>query len=248
MTITFSICIIIPVYNHRLAIEHTIEELQKFNLPIILIDDGSDTECLKVEEALCQKYPLLHLEKRAHNGGKGAAVKDGLRLAHELGFTHGLQIDADGQHNTADIPNFISAAEAHPQTLIAGRPKYDASVPKHRLYARYLTHIWVWINTLSFDIKDSMCGFRIYPLTRTLNILTEEYCGNRMDFDSEIIVRWHWRQHALKQLYTKVNYPSDGISHFLPGLDNWLITKMHTRLFFGMLWRLPKRVLIRLFK
>ena len=248
MTKIFNACVIIPIYNHQQALEGTVIELQKFNLPIFLIDDGSDSECLAAEKNLQQKYPQIYLNKRTNNGGKGAAVKDGLRLAYKLGFTHALQIDADGQHNTGDVPVFINAAQASPQTLIAGRPEYDDSVPKHRLYARYLTHIWVWINTLSFDIKDSMCGFRIYPLKQTIDILNQEFCGNRMDFDTEIIVRWHWRQHAIKQFYTKVNYPPDGISHFLPGLDNWLITKMHIRLFFGMLWHLPKHTFIRLFK
>jgi hypothetical protein len=39
-------------------------------------------------------------------------------------------------------------------------------VPKGRLYGRYATHVWIWINTLSFEIRDSMCGYRVYPLAR----------------------------------------------------------------------------------
>lgn len=235
----FKPCAIIPVYNHQLALADTIAQLQACGLTVILIDDGSNSECLAVERALAGAHNDVELYERGSNAGKGAAVKDGLRLAAKLGFSHAVQIDADGQHNTQDIPIFLNRAKKQSNQLIAGKPHYDESVPKHRLYARYLTHVWVWINTLSLDIDDSMCGFRVYPLAQSLEIINSEHSGDRMDFDPEFIVRWHWRNWPLEQISTRVIYPVDGISHFLPRLDNWLISKMHTRLFFGMLRRLP---------
>lgn len=243
----FSPCVIIPVYNHQQALPSTVSDLVALGLSVLLIDDGSEQDCLDVQKTLAKVYAQVHLFERSANGGKGAAVKDGLRFARGLGFTHALQLDADGQHDNTDVPLFLEKAKAKPQTLIAGKPQYDQSVPKHRLYARYLTHIWVWINTLSFDIEDSMCGFRVYPLTQSLEIIKEEFSGDRMDFDPEIIVRWHWRYWEIEQQCTKVTYPVDGISHFLPRLDNWLISKMHCRLFFGMLRRVPER-LLRLYR
>lgn len=59
-------------------------------------------------------------------------------------------------------------------------------MPKGRLYGRYLTHFWVWVETLSLDIRDSMCGFRIYPLAATEALLRSEALGERMDFDIEV--------------------------------------------------------------
>ena len=44
-------------------------------------------------------------------------------------------------------------------------------MPRHRLYLRYLTHAMVWLNTLSFDIPDSMCGLRVYPLSVVLPVI-----------------------------------------------------------------------------
>lgn len=242
----FKPCVIIPVYNHQQALPSTVADLLALNLSVLLIDDGSEASCLNVQKALASDHKQVHLFERKTNGGKGAAVKDGLRLGASLGFSHALQLDADGQHNNADVPKFLSEAQTRPQTLIAGKPEYDDSVPKHRLYARYLTHVWVWINTLSLDIDDSMCGFRVYPLAQSIDVIDSEHCGERMDFDPEIIVRWHWRRWPIVQLSTRVTYPIDGISHFLPRLDNWLIAQMHCRLFFGMLRRLPKRLMDRL--
>lgn len=234
----FNPAIVIPVYNHEHAIGTIVAQVMASGLPILLVDDGSDIPCQQTLIALAEQFPhqlsLLRLEV---NGGKGAAVKAGLRWLLDNGYSHGLQIDADGQHDVADITRFIQAAESEPDSLITGYPQYDESVPKIRLYSRYLTHIWIWINTLSFSIKDSMCGFRVYPLQQTVTLLS--HCGNRMDFDPEVIVRWLWRYQKVINLPTKVHYPLDGVSHFLLWKDNGLITLMHTRLFFGMLWRMP---------
>ena len=168
----------------------------------------------------------------------------GMRQAATLGASHILQIDADGQHDTHDEPRFLAESAAHPDAVINGRPVYDESVPLGRLVGRYATHVWVWINTLSLDIADSMCGFRVYPLAATLALLDRESVGTRMDFDIEIIVRLHWAGVPIRTVPTRVTYPMDGVSHFRLWRDNARISAMHTRLFFGMLWRLP-RLLVR---
>jgi hypothetical protein len=113
-------------------------------------------------------------------------------------------------------------------------------VPKGRLYARYLTHVWVWINTLSLSIRDSMCGFRVYPLPATLALIDSVNLGKRMDFDTEVLVRLAWRNQPMQWLPTQVHYPLDGLSHFRLWHDNALISKMHAKLFFGMLLRAPQ--------
>ena len=124
--------------------------------------------------------------------------------------------------------------------MIAGYPIYDETVPAIRLYARYLTHVWVWINTLSLEIRDSMCGFRVYPLAPVMQLIARQKVGLRMDFDTEILVRLYWAGLAVVNLPTRVAYPTDGVSHFRVWLDNVLITRMHTVLFFGMLPRIPR--------
>ena len=87
------------------------------------------------------------------------------------------------------VNRLVAQAKAHPGHFICGCPVYDESVPKGRLYGRYATHVWVWINTLSFAVKDSMCGFRVYPLAPTVARLERTRIGRRMDFDVEIAVR-----------------------------------------------------------
>ncbi|MCH1931069.1 glycosyltransferase family 2 protein [Shewanella sp. A25] len=233
---------VIPNYNHSAAIAKTLEELKAFNLPCYLIDDGSNDETRYLLQSLAAQHDWVTLLQHPYNRGKGAAVMTGLRRAYRDGFTHALQVDADGQHNLSDIPALLAKAEEQPLALISGKPEYDESVPKGRLYGRYLTHFWVWVETLSFDIKDSMCGFRVYPLAATEQLFREQALTERMDFDIEILVKLYWQGVDILFQPTKVIYPENGVSHFQGITDNVRITKLHTRLFFGMLKRLPQLI------
>lgn len=236
--IMYNACVVVPVFNHEQALVHVVAALGKAKLPCILVNDGSSPACTAVIEKLAEQADCyaVHL---LQNQGKGGAVMAGLREAQMLGFTHALQVDADGQHNLGDIGSFLAASKLHPQAVICGFPVYDASVPKSRLYARYLTHIWVWINSLSLQIRDSMCGFRVYPLASTVALINRVNIGRRMDFDSEILVRMAWQNQSMQWLPIRVHYPLGGISHFRLIHDNLLISKMHSKLFFGMLLRAP---------
>lgn len=234
-----SYCFVIPNYNHTQSVASTIEALQAFIFPIILVDDGSNEDTQTLLQQLATQYQNVTLFRRPINGGKGAAVKTGLTLASEMGVSHALQIDADGQHNLDDIDVLLNESKRHPKAMISGRPVYDESISKGRYYGRFITHFWVYIETLSFSIKDSMCGFRVYPLEACKQLMAKQPLGDRMDFDIEIMVRLYWQNTAIRFIPTKVLYPEDGVSHFNVWNDNWLISKMHTRLFFGMIIRIP---------
>ncbi|WP_028695677.1 glycosyltransferase family 2 protein [Pseudomonas cremoricolorata] len=231
-------CAVIPVYNHEHAVGAVVDDLLRAGLPCVLVDDASGPACARVLRELEQRHDVYRVELTA-NQGKGGAVMAGLREAARLGFSHALQVDADGQHDLGDVSRFLDASRAAPQALICGYPQYDASVPKGRLYARYLTHVWVWINCLSLQIPDSMCGFRVYPLPPTLALIDQVRLGKRMDFDPEILVRLAWREQPMRWLPTRVHYPQDGLSHFRLVHDNALISAMHAKLFCGMLLRAP---------
>jgi glycosyltransferase involved in cell wall biosynthesis len=231
---------VIPCYNHPQTIGLMVAAVRAHGLEVVVVDDGSDAACAKVLDELAAQHGAgMALLRLAHNQGKGGAMMAGLRRALSLGYTHALQIDADGQHDAADIPKFLAASQAQADAVVCGVPIYDDSVPKARLYGRYATHVWVWINTLSLDIADSMCGFRVYPLAPVVKLFDQARLGRRMDFDSELLVRLHWRGVRIVNLPTRVRYPADGVSHFQLVRDNVLISGMHARMLAGMLLRLP---------
>ncbi|WP_410750096.1 glycosyltransferase family 2 protein [Citrobacter sp. U14242] len=239
MPLTFSPCVLIPCYNHGAMMSGVLDRLQPFNLPCIVVDDGSDKTTRDELARLAAEYSNLTLIRLPVNAGKGAAVISGIQAAADAGFSHAVQVDADGQHAIEDIPRLLALAKEHPTALISGQPIYDDSVPRSRLYGRWVTHIWVWIETLSLQLKDSMCGFRVYPVAPTLQLAQRVTLGKRMDFDTEVMVRLYWQGNTSYFIPTRVTYPQDGLSHFDALKDNLRISLMHTRLFFGMLPRIP---------
>ena len=239
MSVTFRPCVLIPCYNHGAMMAAVLARLAPFDLPCLVVDDGSEESTRHTLAHLAEQHPQVTLLRLAKNSGKGAAVMAGLKACAERGFTHAIQVDADGQHAIEDLPRFLALAQRHPEALISGQPVYDDSIPRSRLYGRWITHVWVWIETLSLQLKDSMCGFRVYPVSPTLRLAAREPLGKRMDFDTEVMVRLYWQGNTSVFLPTRVTYPQDGLSHFDALKDNVRISLMHTRLFFGMLPRMP---------
>lgn len=232
-------CALVPSHDHWRALPDVVAALRGHGLPVIIVDDGSGPEAAQAIAALHDPEGGIQVHRRPQNGGKGAAVIDGFRLAAAQGFTHAVQVDADGQHDPAALPTLLEAARAHPGTVVSGQPQYDASAPLGRRIGRWITHVWVFVETLSLRITDSMCGFRVYPLAPCLELLEHERVGRRMDFDTEIMVRLFWRGVPPVMVPVRVIYPPDNTSNFRMWADNVRITTMHTRLVLGMLWRLP---------
>ncbi|RDJ25229.1 glycosyltransferase family 2 protein [Bosea caraganae] len=233
------LCAIIPSRNHYRALGGIVDVLATQGIPVFVVDDGSDEPAARAIALLHDPAKGVELIRLPRNQGKGGAVGVAMKAAAAAGYSHAVQVDADGQHDLQSLDALVAAARAQPEALISGLPVYDRSIPRGRAIGRWLTHVWVWIETLSLQIKDSMCGFRVYPLAAALRVLNEEHVGRRMDFDTEIMVRMFWRGAPVVHVPVRVTYPDGNISNFRLFKDNWLITCMHTRLFFGMLWRLP---------
>lgn len=224
-------CAIIPSFRHVSKLAQIGASLRALGLDVLIVDDGNAPADSARIAALHAPEAGTFVIHRAKNGGKGAAILTGFAEAIERGYSHALQIDADGQHDLADVPAFLAAARAAPQAFICGQARYDLAVPKARLYGRYITHFWVWVETASLDIQDSLCGLRVYPLDAVARLLKGgTKLGTRMDFDIEIAVRLHWQGVRVISQPTKVAYPEGNISNFQMLSDNARISWLHLRL------------------
>lgn len=224
----FHPCVLIPTYDNPATIDRVVRAAQAQYRHVVVVDDGSGPEAAARIDALASEG-VIELHRRAHNGGKGAAVKDGLRTALALGYTHALQVDADGQHSIDDIPRFLEAARNDPSCMVLGQPRFDASIPAARLYGRRISIFWAAIESLG-RVGDPLCGFRVYPIEPALAANAR---GDRMDFDPEIIVRMVWAGVPVVKLQTAVRYiaaSEGGVSHFQGFRDNVRISLAHTRL------------------
>lgn len=231
---------IVPVYRHASTLDYVVSSLIKFNCPIIVVDDGNEEEDKKNIKQVAKKYSSVVLLERKKNGGKGRAVNDGVKKAYQLGLTHVLQIDSDGQHDVNRVEYFLELSNKNPNSIICSYPEYDESVPKSRLIARKFANFWIHIVTLSNEIKDCLIGFRVYPVEPYYKLLKSfAIVDTHMGFDVDILVHLIWKGINIVQSSVKVSYPKDGVSNFRVIRDNIHISLTYTRLFFGMIFRLP---------
>jgi len=229
-------CIGIPIYDHGATIGAVVESLAKYDLPCLIVDDGSHAETRQELDQLEERYDWVEVVHHDRNQGRGAALRTAYRTAALRGMTHLVQLDADGQHEAADVPRFLEAARESPDALVLGAPIFDDSIPFHRLHGRKLSQGIVWMETLSRSVDDPLCGFRCIPLQRAVPLLDVARTGDRMDFDPELIIRLVRAGVPVVNVPTEVRYPESGVSHFRMVEDNLRIAWVYIRLAFESLW------------
>jgi glycosyltransferase involved in cell wall biosynthesis len=233
---------LIPSYNPGSNALDTVRAARAQWDPVWVIVDGSTDGSGEVLSALTRTDPGLRVLVRTRNGGKGAALLDGLIEAQRAGFTHALAMDADGQHPADHIGAFMSASTAAPQAMILGDPVFDASAPLIRLRGRKVANWCTNLETLWAGIHDTLFGFRVYPIAPLVEVMQRSLWMRRFDFDAEAVVRLSWRGVPAVNLPAPVKYftPEEGgVSHFNYWRDNALLTSMYLRLVAGFVIRMP---------
>jgi glycosyltransferase involved in cell wall biosynthesis len=233
--------VLIPSYNTGTKLLGTVDEaLQHWQRVWVVLDgstDGSGEALLKQN----RQDERLRVHRRAANGGKGAAVLEGLHAAVAEGFTHVLVMDADGQHPAAMIPDFMALSRDNPEAMILGLPIFDREAPRVRVIGRRVSNRLAKFET-GGAIGDSLFGFRVYPIAPLIAVMEGSRWMRRFDFDAEVAVRLSWRGVRAINTPAPVRYfrrEEGGVSHFRYGRDNALLTAMHARL---MMTRLLRRV------
>lgn len=234
--------VLIPSYNTGSKLLETVAEARAHWPAVLVVIDGSTDGSANALLGRAAADPGLQVLVRAANGGKGAAILDGLREAARRGFTHALTMDADGQHPAAAIPDFMAASERHPRALILGAPVFDDSAPRLRVVGRRVSNFCANLETLWLGLEDSLFGFRVYPIAELRAVMEKSRWMRRFDFDPEAAVRLCWRGVRPLAKAAPVRYlrrDEGGVSHFHYLRDNLLLAWMHARLILGFLPRLP---------
>jgi glycosyltransferase involved in cell wall biosynthesis len=233
--------VLIPSYNTGAKLFETVADALRYWRSVWVVIDGSTDGTGEALADAAGREQRLRVIQRRRNGGKGAAVLDGLRAAYLEGFTHVLIMDADGQHPAASIPKFMRLSCVHPQAMILGSPVFDRTAPRIRIMGRKLSNALTRLETLC-GIGDSLFGFRVYPLAALMTIMESTRAMRRFDFDVEAVVRLSWCGVAAINQPAPVRYFrvwEGGVSHFRYGRDNLLLAAMHLRLIALSLGRLP---------
>lgn len=219
-----SLCILIPVYNNPQTIARVVKEVLAYNLPIIVVDDGSDI----FVDKLIERDATVTVVRHSQNQGKGVALRTGALKAKEMGFSHCLTMDGDGQHFAQDIPKFLDLFDGSfdDRTMIIGvRDFKSCNPPKSSVIGRRIGNFWVWVES-GVWVSDTQTGFRLYPV----DFLSYPSSTVRYEFEIENLVKFLWSGANVLEVSVKTLYDETRVTHFDKVKDNIYMTILHTKL------------------
>ena len=226
------VAVVIPALNEALRIRGVVEEALAQVPTVIVIDDGSDDDTL----ARIADLPV-RVVRHSRRMGKGAALRDGFLEAERLGARAVVTMDGDGQHDAADIPRLVAAANRHPGCVIVGaRLRKRASQPPHRRLGNDFGD-WGISWGCGFRVVDSQSGQRLYP--REVFTL-RDIPGEGFVYEAQLLISAARRAGAgvvAVPIETRYAGCEPGLefrkSHFRLGRDLWAITSHVV----GQVWR-----------
>ncbi|MGI6361681.1 MAG: glycosyltransferase [Bacillota bacterium] len=213
--------ILIPAYNPSKILLEIVDTLHDVGFAdILVVNDGSDKHCQEIFDLLSDK-PYCTIETHAHNMGKGAALKTGLKrfLTGFTDYDFVITANADGQHSLEAITTVAATLEDNPDCLVLGVGDYEEfdEIPLgNKLFKAALQKILSFF--LSQDIVDIQTGLR--GISRALAARFQVLAGDKYDYESNMIFECQGEEIPIKQVPIKVSFikkRDDGNEH--PVLD-----------------------------
>lgn len=200
---------LIPAWNEATRIG-PIVEATRARLPVLVVDDGScDGTADEAERA--GATVVRHLR----NQGKGVALMTGFAWATGHDYEAVLTLDADGQHDPADIPAFLAAYESSAGDLIIGRRDFS-QMPFPRSWANPFGS-WLLSHVLDMRIYDNQSGYRLYSRRLLEGI---ELTASGFEMEVEVIVRAMRQGMHIDWVDIRTIYGIGKVSHFHPIKDS----------------------------
>lgn len=237
----YKVCVIIPTFNNQNTLKRVIEGVLYYTNDIIIVNDGCTDDTSKILEDY-KDLTQIHFTK---NKGKGAALREGFKIAYKNNYNYAITIDSDGQHYPNDIPVFLNELEKDDRYLLIGsRNMTHDSVPKGSSFGNKFSNFWYWAETGN-RLSDTQSGYRLYPLNPLHRI---KFYTNKFEFEIEVIVKAAWNGVPVKNVPIKVLYDkNERVSHFRPYKDFARISVLNTWLVLvALLYIKPRDLLIKL--
>jgi glycosyltransferase involved in cell wall biosynthesis len=196
---------IIPAYNESARIGPVITGAAEF-LPTLVVDDGSTDDTVVVAEAAG-----ADVIRQTPNQGKGAALRTAFRHALANDYDAVVTLDADGQHDPAELPKFLTAYTQKQADLIIGQRRLRHMPPIRRL-ANYLGRkSFSW--AIGQPIPDNQSGYRLISRRLLKELESGEEAG--FEFEMEMIVTCVRRGYILDWVPIRTIYAGE-TSHINP--------------------------------
>ena len=210
--------IVIPVFQGAATIGEVVRGARAHGLPVVVVDDGSTDGSGAIADMAGARV-LRHPE----NQGKGSALQTGFALARGEGARAVLTLDADGQHDPAEIPALLDAHRRSPDAFVIGVRSFDGAMPRRsRIGNRISTY---WISRFAGRAhQDTQSGFRLYPRAVFAD---PHFRSSRFDTETELLLRAAMMDVPLVEVSVRTLYPAaGGATHFRDFTDTLRIMKL----------------------
>jgi len=209
----FSPVVLIPAYQAAETVADVVRGARESIPRVLVVDDGSSDSTTPVAEAAGAE-----VLRRVQNGGKGAAVRSGLERLLATDATHVAFVDADGQHDPADLPRLLEAARSGEDFVIGSRMQDPDAIPAYRyrtneIGSRILTRM------SGLEVEDAQSGYRVIAadVLRRLSLSARGYI-----IETEILLKA--ARHVRRFAHVPVRAIYGGRSHYRPFRDTWIIS------------------------
>lgn len=211
------IALLIPAYNEEKYILGVIKNCSSYAMDIIIVDDGSsDSTAERVRSSIPLSGSSLKLIIHPENMGKGRALITGFEYIIENDYTGVITLDADGQHDTDEIEDFLKIVrDEDPDLVIGNRLGNTRGMPFIRLATNVFTS-WIISRIAGKKVSDVQSGYR-YLKSSTLRRIKLK--TSNFDTEPEIIMRAGWHNMKILNVPIKTIYHDDFISYVNPVKD-----------------------------
>jgi len=205
------VAILIPAYNEEKKIRDTIRSLDWLKKDIIVVDDGSKDKTFDIA-----KEEGVTALRHKRNYGKGKAHRTGFAYVLQNNYDYVITMDADGQHNPNEIPDFINAVQKGNGDIIIGTRKPSIkNMPPIRLMINLLTSLVVSLQCKN-RVRDSQSGYRIIKREILERVPLKT---NNFQTESEILINAGRRGYKIGAIPIKIIYRGDERSKVNPVID-----------------------------
>jgi glycosyltransferase involved in cell wall biosynthesis len=219
---------LVPAYNESERIGAVITAVKRY-LPVLVVDDGSKDETSSVA-----RDAGAQVLRQMPNQGKGAALIAGFKYGLENGYEAVITLDADGQHDPAEIPLFIQEFEVNGSDLVIGKRDFSKMPFPRNITNRIGT--WSFSNAMQQYIPDNQSGYRLHSRRLLQDALSSKEHG--FEFEVEIIMTCVLKGYPIGWIPIKTIYNAKQNSKITPLRHVWR--------FYRLVWR--TRRTIRRFK